>query len=411
MDQAHGSVTTGPVMTGPAIVETIVVAPGSGTAADEFRFAWHFGFWALILAATILFIWLLSGILLPFAAGIALGYLLDPVADRLERVGFSRLGAALLILVVFAIAFALILFLLVPILSHQLMAFIGALPGYVAKLPQLASELSSRATEGYGAQVLDWLGLSGGFSAADVQKTVGDLVGQGVTWLGAFARSLLSGGTALLGILSLLVVMPVVAFYMLLDWDRMIATLDTLIPPRNRADVHAIARDIDRALAGFVRGQSLVCLFLGLWYGIGLSLIHLNFGLLIGLSAGVLSFIPYVGSLTALILSAIIAIVQGWPEWKLLILTLAIVLTGQFLEGNILSPKLVGSSVGLHPVWVIFALLAFGALFGFTGLIMAVPVAAAAGVVLRHLVRRYRASGLYLGAAGPAAPVTSVIEG
>jgi predicted PurR-regulated permease PerM len=398
-------------MTGPAIVETIVVAPGSGTAADEFRFAWHFGFWALILATTILFIWLLSGILLPFAAGIALGYLLDPVADRLERVGFSRLGAALLILVAFGIAFALILFLLVPILSHQLMAFIGALPGYVAKLPQFASELSSRATEGYGAQVLEWLGLSGGFSPADVQKTVGDLVGQGVTWLGAFARSLLSGGTALLGILSLLVVMPVVAFYMLLDWDRMIATLDTLIPPRNRADVHAIAHDIDRALAGFVRGQSLVCLFLGLWYGIGLSLIHLNFGLLIGLSAGLLSFIPYVGSLTALIISAIIAIVQGWPEWKLLILTLAIVLTGQFLEGNILSPKLVGSSVGLHPVWVIFALLAFGALFGFTGLIMAVPVAAAAGVILRHLVRRYRASGLYLAAAEPGAPVTTAIEG
>jgi predicted PurR-regulated permease PerM len=383
-------------MSGPAIVETIVVAPEAGARAEEFRFAWHFGFWALILAATILLIWLLSGILLPFAAGIALGYLLDPVADRLQRVGFSRLGAALLMLVVFALVFALVMVLLVPILTHQLTALIGALPGYVAKLPQLASDLSSRATEGYGAQILDWLGLSGGFSSADVQKTVGDLVGQALQWLAAFARSLLSGGTALLGILSLLVVMPVVAFYMLLDWDRMIATLDTLIPPRNRTDVHAIARDIDRALAGFVRGQSLVCLFLGLWYGIGLSLIHLNFGLLIGLSAGVLSFIPYVGSLTALILSAIVAIVQGWPEWKLLILTLAIVLTGQFLEGNILSPKLVGSSVGLHPVWVIFALLAFGALFGFTGLIMAVPVAAAAGVVLRYLVRRYKESELYL---------------
>jgi predicted PurR-regulated permease PerM len=383
-------------MSGPAIVETIVVAPEAGARAEEFRFAWHFGFWALILAATILLIWLLSGILLPFAAGIALGYLLDPVADRLQRVGFSRLGAALLMLVVFALVFALVVVLLVPILTHQLTALIGALPGYVAKLPQFASDLSSRATEGYGAQVLDWLGLSGGFSSADVQKTVGDLVGQALQWLAAFARSLLSGGTALLGILSLLVVMPVVAFYMLLDWDRMIATLDTLIPPRNRTDVHAIARDIDRALAGFVRGQSLVCLFLGLWYGIGLSLIHLNFGLLIGLSAGVLSFIPYVGSLTALILSAIVAIVQGWPEWKLLILTLAIVLTGQFLEGNILSPKLVGSSVGLHPVWVIFALLAFGALFGFTGLIMAVPVAAAAGVVLRYLVRRYKESELYL---------------
>jgi predicted PurR-regulated permease PerM len=402
---------TGPVMSGPAIVETIVVAPEADARAEEFRFAWHFGFWALILTATILLIWLLSGILLPFAAGIALGYLLDPVADRLQRVGFSRLGAALLMLIVFALIFGLVVVLLVPVLTHQLTALIGALPGYIAKLPQFASDLSSRATEGYGAQVLDWLGLSGGFSSADVQKTVGDLVGQGLQWLAAFARSLLSGGTALLGILSLLVVMPVVAFYMLLDWDRMIATLDTLIPPRNRTDVHAIARDIDRALAGFVRGQSLVCLFLGLWYGIGLSLIHLNFGLLIGLSAGVLSFIPYVGSLTALILSAIVAIVQGWPEWKLLLLTLAIVLSGQFLEGNILSPKLVGSSVGLHPVWVIFALLAFGALFGFTGLIMAVPVAAAAGVILRYLVRRYKASELYLESADVAPAQITRVEG
>jgi predicted PurR-regulated permease PerM len=390
MDQAHGSLKKEPVTAGPAIVEAIVVEPESGARAEEFRFTWHFGFWALILAATILCIWLLSGILLPFAAGIALGYLLDPVADRLERVGFSRLGAALLMLVVFTIIFALVLFLLVPVLIHQLTALIGVLPGYVAKLPQFASELSSRATEGFGAQVLDYLGLSGGFSPAELQKTVGDFVGQAVQWSAAFARSLLSGGSALLGILSL---------------------LDTLIPPRNRADVHAIAHDIDRALAGFVRGQSLVCLFLGLWYGIGLSLIHLNFGLLIGLSAGVLSFIPYVGSLTALILSSIVAIVQGWPEWKLLILTLAVVLTGQFLEGNILSPKLVGSSVGLHPVWVIFALLAFGALFGFTGLIMAVPVAAAAGVILRYLVRRYRASELYLAPAEAADGLPPTREG
>jgi predicted PurR-regulated permease PerM len=393
------------------MVETIVVARGSAPRAEEFRFAWHVGFWTLILAVVIVCIWLLSGILLPFAAGIALGYLLDPVADRLERVGVSRLGAALLMLVVFAVTFALVLFVLVPVLSHQLMLLISVLPGYVAKLPQYASELSGRMTEGYAAQVFDYLGLGGGFSPADVQKTVGDLVGQGLQWLAAFARSLLSGGTALLGILSLLVVMPVVAFYMLLDWDRMVATLDTLIPPRNRADVHAIAHDIDRALAGFVRGQSLVCLFLGLWYGIGLSLIHLNFGLLIGLSAGLLSFIPYVGSLTALILSAIVAIVQGWPTWKLFFLTLAVVLSGQFLEGNVLSPKLVGASVGLHPVWVIFALLAFGSLFGFTGLIMAVPLAAAAGVILRYLVRRYRASELYLAPAdAPARPLPPTAE-
>ncbi len=168
------------------------------------------------------------------------------------------------------------------------------------------------------------------------------------------------------------------------------------MPPRYRVTVHALAREIDHAMAGFIRGQSLVCLVIGLWYGIGLSLIGLNFGLLIGISAGLLTFIPYVGSLTALIVSSGVAIVQGWPDWKLLVLCLGIVLTGQFLEGNVLSPRLVGRSVGLHPVWLMFALFSFGSLFGFTGLIVAVPVAAAAGVLLRFGLRRYLVSPLFL---------------
>jgi predicted PurR-regulated permease PerM len=204
------------------------------------------------------------------------------------------------------------------------------------------------------------------------------------------------------GLFSLIVVTPVVAFYMLLDWDKMIAAIDGLVPLRHREDVRTLAREIDTALAGFLRGQSLVCLFLGLWYGIGLSLVGLNFGLLIGLAGGLLSFIPYVGSLTVLVLSLVVAIVQGWPDWKLLAMALGVVASGQFLEGNILSPKLVGESVGLHPVWVMFALLAFGSLLGFTGLILAVPLAAAAGVILRFATRRYRESPLYQGLPAPA---------
>jgi predicted PurR-regulated permease PerM len=197
--------------------------------------------------------------------------------------------------------------------------------------------------------------------------------------------------------ISLLVVTPVVTFYMLLDWDRMVAAIDGLVPLRHRDTVRGLAIEIHTALAGFLRGQSLVCLFLGAWYGLGLSLIGLNFGLVIGIIAGVLSFIPYVGSLTALILASTVAIVQDWPRWHLLILSLSVVLSGQFLEGNILSPKLVGESVGLHPVWLIFALLAFARLFGFTGLIVAVPLAAATGVVLRFAIARYRESELYKG--------------
>jgi predicted PurR-regulated permease PerM len=159
--------------------------------------------------------------------------------------------------------------------------------------------------------------------------------------------------------------------------------------------VRAIARDIDAAIAGFLRGQSLVCLFLGLWYGIGLSLIGLNFGFLIGISAGLLSFIPYVGSLTALVLSAIIGIVQGWPNWSLFLMAMAVVGSGQFLEGNVLTPRLVGASVGLHPVWLMFALFAFGSLFGFAGLLVAVPVSAAIGVLARFALHSYLDSSLY----------------
>jgi predicted PurR-regulated permease PerM len=213
--------------------------------------------------------------------------------------------------------------------------------------------------------------------------------------LGDFVKSLLWRGYALINVISLIVITPVVAFYMLVDWDHMVAIIDDLIPPRHREDVRSLARDIDRALAGFVRGQSLVCLFLGVWYAGGLSAIGLNFGFLIGVLAGFLSFIPYVGSVTAFVLSIIVAIVQGWPHINLPIEAVAIVTTGLIMDGYVLSPRLVGASVGLHPVWLMFALLAFGALFGFTGLIVAVPVAAALGAFMRFLAKRYRGSALY----------------
>ncbi|MCX7899805.1 MAG: AI-2E family transporter, partial [Methylocystis sp.] len=202
-------------------------------------------------------------------------------------------------------------------------------------------------------------------------------------------------GYALINVISLIVITPVVAFYMLLDWDHLVKIIDDLVPPRHREEIRGLARDIDRALAGFVRGQSLVCLFLGMWYAIGLSAIELNFGFLIGVVAGCLSFVPYVGSITAFVFSIIVAIVQAWPHVNLPVEAVLIVMTGLIMDGYVLSPRLVGASVGLHPVWIMFALLAFGALFGFAGLIVAVPVAATLGALARFLTRRYRASALY----------------
>jgi predicted PurR-regulated permease PerM len=184
---------------------------------------------------------------------------------------------------------------------------------------------------------------------------------------------------------------------MLVDWDRMVSTIDNFVPPRHRKTVRLLALQINRAIGGFIRGQALVCMFLGTWYAVGLTLCGLNYGVLIGVIAGVLTVIPYVGSLTGLFLATGVALGQFWPDYVQIILVLAVFFSGQFLEGNILSPKLVGDAVGLHPVWLMFSLLASGSLFGFVGLLVAVPIAATIGVLSRFAIGRYMQSPLYRG--------------
>jgi predicted PurR-regulated permease PerM len=372
------------------------------------RIEWQIGFWIGAFLLLVVLLWLFSGVLLPFAAAFVLGYLLDPVVDRLERLGLNRLGATLLIIACAALVLVLISVSIMPVLWHQAAGFIEALPAYAVKLEELISAEIARLSRDYGGGLIDKLGL-GNKGGGELASATNDLVAHAAQWAASFLNSLLTGGAALISLISLLVVTPVVAFYMLLDWDKMIVSIDGLVPLRHRETVRALAREIDTAMAGFLRGQSLVCLILGAWYGIGLSLIGLNFGLLIGITGGVLSFVPYVGSLSVLIVSSTVAIVQDWPQLKLLAMSLGIFLIGQFLEGNILSPNLVGKSVGLHPVWLIFALLAFGSLFGFTGLITAVPFAAAAGVILRFAVRRYRESNLYTAGRHPKIHLESTV--
>jgi predicted PurR-regulated permease PerM len=354
-------------------------------------------FWAIAAAALLYLLHLLGSAITPFAAGIALGYLLDPVVLKLQRLGLNRLGASLLILVAFALAVVIVLILVVPILANQFVVFSERLPSYAMRLQALAVEEGNALIAKYRGPWLDALGLKQQLSSAEIQTSVGDFVAQGAQWVLRAFRSLVSGGAAVFNFLSLLVITPVVAFYILVDWNRMISELDSWLPLDHRDSLRKIAREMNDALAGFIRGQSLVCIFLGLWYGLGLTLIGLDFGFLIGVLGGLLSFVPYVGSLTALLLSLGVALVQGWPSLTLFFLALGVVGVGQFLEGNVLSPKLVGESIGLHPVWLMFALLAFGELLGFLGLIIAVPTAAAIGVVSRHLVAIYLKSTLYLG--------------
>jgi predicted PurR-regulated permease PerM len=342
-------------------------------------------FWLAALLLFILLLWLLADILLPFVAGLAIAYLLKPLTDRLERAGVNRLAAALVIITVVVLAIVVLILLVAPVLGGQLWSFIDNIPGYVTKLQSLLSDPSRPWVQKL---------VGAGFNT---DKGVSDLVTQGAGWLTAFLKSLWSGGRALVSLFSLVVITPVVAFYLLYDWHTMIRVVDSWVPLRQRDTVRALAREIDAAIAGFVRGQSAVCLILGSFYAIALTLTGLNFGLLIGLLSGVITFIPYVGSMTGLILALGVAVAQFWPDYTSIGVVLGIFLLGQFLEGNVLSPKLVGQSVGLHPVWLIFALLAFGYLFGFVGLLVAVPLAATIGVLARFALRRYLESSLYTG--------------
>lgn len=346
--------------------------------------------WGLILALFIVLLVLLRGILLPFVVAMASAYLLDPVADRLEERGLSRTMATLWIVVVFFAAIAAVLVVLVPVIVHQLDSFVGNLPKYLAALRDSALPYLQHIAGRFG------IDLDGGLQTALKNNSE-----QAMKVVNGVLAGLWGGGAALFNTLSLLVVTPVVSFYLLRDWDRMIAHINDYLPLDHAETVREQAREIDRVLAGFVRGQMLVCLILAIFYGLGLSLLGLQFGLFIGLTAGAISFIPYVGSTLGFIVSIGVALAQFWPDWIWVAAVAALFGVGQFLEGNFIAPKLVGDRVGLHPVWIMFGLFAGGALFGFVGILLAVPIFAVIGVLTRFALNRYRDSLLYHGGRPP----------
>jgi predicted PurR-regulated permease PerM len=344
------------------------------------------GFWIGALVALILFLLIFSEILLPFVAGMVLAYALDPIADRLESLGLGRLGATLTILFVMIVLFALALILVVPILAKQLADFAQRVPEYVDRLQALFSTLIH-------SQFSAYLGID----PTEIGTSLRGLTSQGTTWVAAILASLWNGGQAFLNIIALFIVTPVVAFYVLYDWDRLVARVDSWLPRDYVDEIRKIARDVDRAIAAFIRGQGLTCLILATWYATALVMVGLNFGLLIGLAAGLLSFIPFVGATGGFVVAVAVAIVQFWPDWPWIVATMGVFIIGQFIENYILQPRLIGHNVGLHPVWVMFALFAFGYLFGFVGVMIAIPAAAAVGVLVRYALNRYLQSPIYQG--------------
>ena len=344
--------------------------------------------WLTGLAVVAVLLHLLSGMLLPFVAGMAVAYFLDPVADRLEEAGFSRGLATFVILLAFFVAGLSLLMLLAPLLHGQILELAGLVPGAVESLRSYAEPLLERVRADLSAELVD-----------EIRSAAGAFAGSAVKWLSDVLVGMWSGGVAFLNLLSLLVITPVVAFYLLRDWDLITARVDSWLPRPAAPAIRQQLSEIDRTLAAFVRGQASVCLVLAVIYGLGLSVIGLKSGLLVGIGAGLISFVPYVGAAIGLIVGVGIALFQ-FTEWLPVVLVAAVFLFGQTLESYVLTPRLVGDKVGLHPVWIIFALLAGGALFDFTGVLLAVPATAVIGVVARFGLERYLQSPLYGGNGG-----------
>ncbi|MCR8827143.1 AI-2E family transporter [Pseudosulfitobacter koreensis] len=338
-------------------------------------------YWGLAAVVFFVLLWVLGDVLVPFLLGGAIAYFLDPVADRLERMGVSRVVATAIITLVAILLFVLMALLVVPTLINQSVQLFNT-------APQLARNFGTFLTERFPSlldaestlrQSLDSL-------AVTVQERGGELV-----------TTALSSAASLLNLVVLLVIVPVVSVYLLLDWDRMVARVDELLPRDHAPTIRKLAGQIDNTLASFIRGMGTVCLILGAYYAVALMLVGLQFGLVVGFVAGLVTFIPYLGALIGGALAIGLGLFQFWGDWVSLGLVAGIFVIGQVVEGNFLTPKLVGNSVGLHPVWLILALSVFGTLFGFVGMLVAVPVAAALGVVTRFAVTQYQQSLLYRG--------------
>ena len=338
-------------------------------------------YWCVAAAVFLVVLWFTGDVLLPFLIGAAIAYFLDPVADRLETLGLSRAMATMVITLIAILIFVLMALLVIPALVTQSVSLFNV-------APKLADNFMAFLRDHFPTLFVEGSTLNTSITsiAATVQERGGELL-----------QTALASAASLLNVLILFVITPVVAVYLLLDWDRMVAQIDSLLPRDHAPVIRRLARDIDKTLASFVRGMGTVCLILGTYYAIALMLVGLQFGLVVGFIAGLVTFIPYLGALLGGILAIGLAMFQFWGDWVSIGLVAGVFILGQTLEGNFLTPKLVGNSVGLHPVWLILALSVFGSLFGFVGMLAAVPIAATLGVIARFVAERYRESMLYKG--------------
>ncbi|RDE09827.1 AI-2E family transporter [Pelagibacterium lacus] len=340
--------------------------------------------WCVLLVVLGLFLWTFRGILLPFVLGIGLAYLLNPLVGKLTGIGFPRPLAVLVVTLFVALIVILAILIIVPVMIQQAIGLVGNMPFYFGQLQNFVESVVPRLEQWLGPQRMAEL-------ETGIEQMFSDIIGIATALTGQIMQS----GAGFIGSLTVMIVTPVVTVYMLIDWDRMVQSVDGLFPPRYKSEARALMGEMDTAIGGFLRGQGAVLLILAVFYGTALSLAGLHFGLAIGIFTGLFSFIPYLGSFLGLVLSMGVGFFQFWPDWISVAIVGAIYLFGQLLESYFLYPKLVGSSIRLHPVWMMFAIFAFAALFGIVGVLLAVPLAAISGVLLRWAVTKYKQSPLY----------------
>ena len=343
-------------------------------------------FWLALAAIILYLVGLLAPVLLPFVIGIVLAYFLNPLVDRMGRLGLPRWLAAVLVLAALIAILVLVLLFIVPTLAQQAADFVEAAPREIDKLKMLIVDTAR-----------EHLGPRYPKAEEAVRGTLDSLSTAAPALMGALAQTLWNQGSAAFSVVSVMLIAPLVLFYALIDWPKMIGKLDSWLPREHADQIRALAAEINARISAFLRGQGTVCLLLAAFYALGLSLVGLDYGLLVGLMTGLAAFVPVVGWWLGTITAVSLAAVQFWPDYVHVLIVLGVMVSGMILENAVLTPNIVGSNVGLHPMWIIFALMTFGYLFGFLGLLVAVPVSAAIGVLVRFALRSYIASSLYRG--------------
>jgi predicted PurR-regulated permease PerM len=345
--------------------------------------AYRLLFWLGVLLILIIALGMVQGILLPFAAGIVIAFILAPTVGRIEAWGVRRSLASLAVLIVFLIGVALVFVLLVPLIQGQIVQLIARVPSLVSALQDQLGRWLVILQQQLPAE-----------EAAKLRDLVGTKVGEALAWLATLLQSMITSSIAILNVVSLVVVTPIITFLLLRDWEKIVAQIDSYMPRQSLATVREQARIVSDMLVGFIHGQALVCLILAIYYGVALTFAGLDSGLALGVLIGVLAVIPFLGAALGFVLALGLAASQ-YGTWTEILTVVGIFAVGQAFEGNFLTPKLVGDRIHLHPVWVIFALFAGASLFGFVGVLLAVPTAAVVGVLVRFALSRYRRSSIY----------------